>query len=66
VDTTIKDFDPNTGTSATRGTAGTVTGAQAFASAAAAIAFAVSGGDDRRVSDFGRPDFKGLVNASLT
>lgn len=61
----IKEFNPTTGESVARGTAGAVTGAAAFASAASAIAYSISGGDERRVTDFGRADFKGLVNASL-
>jgi hypothetical protein len=62
----VKDFNPLTGELGARGSAGTVSGAAAFASAASAVAYSISGGDERRVTDFGQAGFKGLVNTSLT
>jgi hypothetical protein len=54
-----RGFDPITGA------LGAATGAAAYASAASAIAFAVSGGDDRVVQNFGRSDYSGLVNTTI-
>jgi hypothetical protein len=65
-DPVVMDFDPVAGTTVARGAAGSVSGAGAFASAASAVAYAIAGGDERRVTDFGRAEFKGLVNTSLT
>jgi hypothetical protein len=58
------DFNPETGATVARGTAGSVSGAAAFASAAAAVAYAVSG-DLRRPADFGRSEFAGLVTSTV-
>jgi hypothetical protein len=58
--TTVQGFDPATGATV----AGGLTGAAAYQSAAAAIAYAVSGGDERAIQAFNSSVvFKGLVNA---
>lgn len=63
--TQTTDWIPETGETVARGGAGTVTGAASFASASAAVAYAVCG-DMRRVGDFYRgPDLSGVTNISL-
>ncbi len=62
---TPADWIPETGETVARGGAGSVTGAASFASASAAVAYAVCG-DMRRVGDFYRgPDLSGVTNISL-
>jgi hypothetical protein len=64
--TTPQTFNPVTGATVAMGTAGAVSGQEAFQRAMAAVLFAVSGGDERRVADYaGAQDYTGLVNKSL-
>lgn len=65
--TTPMAYNPETGATVAMADAGAVTGANAFASASAAVAFAVSGGDMAAVNAVYRgPSIAGLVNSSLT